>query len=959
MKKSTKVISLFLAFGMGMSVMSSCGLEKTNNPLSSRESSLYYSSFNQENSQESSNGDSTFPNSSRDSSSNMSSSSSSSSENSSSSSDSSENSSSSSGSSENSSSSSDSSENSSSSSDSSENDSSSSGADNSSNDTTPNTPEPPSQKYNTETRPLTIGIGTLEGNFNPFFATNKEDLKVIKQTQLGMLTTDERGNVVYGKEQPTAVLDYKTTMKDALGNVTMDASSAAKTEYEFIIKNGIKFSDGVELTIKDVLFNLYVYLDPAYVGERDLYATDIIGLQAYRQQDSDADDSMSESEFQQQFYAAADLRVNNMFEYLDPDSDYVQPTGDALAQIEKDIATVKRLFLEEVETDWMVNAGTLESYEEEYNFTEDWEVYYFVEGIASILFEQGRPLKTPDGKYVTSLDVEPAYKEAIDAERNDPAKIAAAKEKYGCATDEEAKEYIIRDYAINFVYDTYTFSNHALIGVLSYWTSGANAREEFAAEERSKYFADKSESDKVESISGITTYKTTTDFKGGELGASHDVLKVVINGVDPKAIWNFAFDVAPMHYYSNEEAIENTPFGVKVGDIEFFNSVLKATEKNGKPVGAGVYKASNAEGSGTVTKDNFYRNNWVYFERNTYFDTVGGETITNAKIKYLRYKVVDSNKIVQALEAGDIDFGEPQAIVKNISEVSAIASLNSVSYKTNDYGYVGINPKFVPDIEVRRAIMKAMDTASIVKNYYTEALADVIYRPISKLSWAYPTDVGECESIAYYQSKSEITSLVESAGWEKNASGIYHKNGKTLKITFTIAGETTDHPAYAMFQDAANVLNDCGFDVTVTTDVAGFQKLAMGGLAVWATETESAIDPDLYERYHKDSKVTSVKNWGYDTIFADTTGQFTYEQETINYLSELIEAARETIVESERKEIYAEALDLIMDLAVELPTYQRNDLVVYNKNVINAATLNQTPSANAGVYDRIWEVNYN
>ena len=75
--------------------------------------------------------------------------------------------------------------------------------------------------------------------------------------------------------------------------------------------------------------------------------------------------------------------------------------------------------------------------------------------------------------------------------------------------------------------------------------------------------------------------------------------------------------------------------------------------------------------------------------------------------------------------------------------------------------------------------------------------------------------------------------------------------------------------------------------------------------------------------------------------------------------SEKIEKARETLVESERAEIYASALDDIMELAVELPTYQRKDLVVYNSKVINEKTLNQNPSANEGVYDRLWEVDYN
>ena len=58
--------------------------------------------------------------------------------------------------------------------------------------------------------------------------------------------------------------------------------------------------------------------------------------------------------------------------------------------------------------------------------------------------------------------------------------------------------------------------------------------------------------------------------------------------------------------------------------------------------------------------------------------------------------------------------------------------------------------------------MKAMNTAMIVSSYYTESLADVIYRPMSMLSWAYPTGCTEYESIAYTTEKAEIEALVES-----------------------------------------------------------------------------------------------------------------------------------------------------------------------------------------------------
>ena len=818
-----------------------------------------------------------------------------------------------------------------------------------------------STEYDTESRAVVFATDALDGNFNPFFATSATDTTIAAMTQVGMLTTDAKGNPKCGMDVPTVVRSYKQTMKDGNGDVTQNGEAASKdnggtTEYEFIIKNGMKFSDGQPLTIKDVLFNLYVYLDPYYMGSATIYSTDIVGLKAYRLQDASATDASEEAD--DMFVASATQRITDMLNYLDPEDG--QPA--LTAQVEMDIAKVKELFLEEVTSDWAMCAGTQESYKDEYNFTEDWEIYYFNEGIIQVQYTQGKPQRDENGKYITSLDVAGNELRAnIEEAKNDTATINAIMEREGC-TEAEAKEYAVKEFAINNVYESNIAINSSIADVIRYWQTGSKIREELIAEERSNYYNAQFEANGgkqvVESVSGITTYKTSTDFDGKALGGEHDVLKIVINGVDPKAIWNFAFSVAPMHYYSNADAIATTPFGVKFSDKTFFDTVLQDPQKNGLPVGAGVYKATNEKGTSDVTKDTFYRNNWVYFERNTYFETMGDDTVYNAKIKYLRYKVVGSDKILQALQSGDIDFGSPQATVNNLNEVGKYDYLNYKDYTTNGYGYVGVNPKFVPDIEVRQAIMKAMDTASIVRNYYTENLADVIYRPMSMLSWAYPTGCTEFEEIAYTTEKAEIESLVESAGWRKENGGVYMKDGKPLKITFTIAGETTDHPAYEMFQDAAKFLNACGFDISVTTDITALKKLATGGLAVWAAAWSSTVDPDLYQVYHKDSKATSIKNWGYDTIFADSD-QFGYEQSVINDLSAKIEEGRQTLDEATRKGIYADALDLIMSLAVELPTYQRNDLVVYNNKVIDETTLNQNPSANEGVYDRLWEVNYN
>ena len=828
------------------------------------------------------------------------------------------------------------------------------------------------QKYNPETRALVLASDALDKNFNPFFSTSAPDTKIIAMTQVSMLSANENGEPVCGDNEPTVALDYNVSMKLEDGvTETKDAAKAAYTDYEFIIKNGMKFSNGSDLTIKDVLFNLYVYLDPMYMGSSTIYSTDIVGLKSYRAQDSSMED-VSEAEIQALFTGKAKQRVQAILDYCDEPSEY-----ELTEQMKTDIALVDKLFKEEISTDWTNSQGQLEGYEDEYSFTEDWQVYLFNENLVRIERVQGAPVKDENGKYVTNLnnvdeDGDGNYEVNMDEPINEYMYEALSEDKIseymnekGC-DEKTAKTELAKEAAVAYVYTAYgdlETNPEKSADILRYWMTGMNALEEFAAQEKSEYYANQV-SDKIEEISGITTATTTKDFDGKDLGDSHDVLKIRIYKVDPKAIWNFAFTVAPMYYYSNEDAIANTKFGVKFGDYNFFNEVLKANDKNGLPVGAGVYQATTATG-GNPDRFSFCENNWVYFKRNEYFNTMGKD-LENAKIRLLRYKVVESDKLITALEAQEIDYGEPSASVENYNKVNGISTLFSKRYQTNGYGYVGINPKNVPDLEVRRAIMKALDPSSAIDIYYggeAAGLAEPIYRSMSKTSWvydyAYEGGATRHDTIAFSNDKDEILELVAEAGWLPGGDGKLYKEGKPLKLVFTIAGATDDHPAYTMFQNAAEFLNDCGFDVSVVNDVSALVKLQSGSLEVWAAAWSSTIDPDMYQVYHKDSQATSVLNWGYDAILNDLSGKYDRELEIITDLSDFIDQGREKLTEMERAPIYEKALDKLMELAVEFPTYQRCDLCVLNKDVINIATINQNPSANSGIIDRVWEINYN
>ncbi|MBR1891781.1 MAG: hypothetical protein IJ811_04745, partial [Clostridia bacterium] len=175
-----------------------------------------------------------------------------------------------------------------------------------------------------------------------------------------------------------------------------------------------------------------------------------------------------------------------------------------------------------------------------------------------------------------------------------------------------------------------------------------------------------------------------------------------------------------------------------------------------------------------------------------------------------------------------------------------------------------------------------------------------------------------------------------------------------LKITFTIAGSSiTEHPTYPVFKKAAEILNDCGWNIEVKADSQALTKLSTGSLAVWAAAWGSTIDPDMYQVYHKNSTATSVYSWGYREI-RNEPEKYEYETGVINELSDLIDDGRETMDQNRRINIYKDAMSLVLDLAVELPVYQRKTLYAYNANNIEGLNSNVNPYSSP--LERIWEV---
>ena len=94
-------------------------------------------------------------------------------------------------------------------------------------------------------------------------------------------------------------------------------------------------------------------------------------------------------------------------------------------------------------------------------------------------------------------------------------------------------------------------------------------------------------------------------------------------------------------------------------------------------------------------------------------------------------------------------------------------------------------------------------------------------------------------------------------------------------------------------------------------------------------------------------------NWGYKQILLNAGNKYSTEYRLVNDLSKLVDAARKVDDstpegKAERAGIYSDCLDLVMQLAVELPTYQRDDLFAYNEKFIDVNTF--TPESERSAF---------
>ncbi|WP_370831519.1 ABC transporter substrate-binding protein [Clostridium sp.] len=121
---------------------------------------------------------------------------------------------------------------------------------------------------------LVIGTSTFNGVFNPFFYTSAYDNQAFTTVFTQVCGTDENNEL---EERGGSITAEEVTAEDG----------SIQTLYTIKLKEGMKFHDGEEVTIDDLIFDYYVYADPTYDGMASFVnSIDIVGMKEYYYDDA-------------------------------------------------------------------------------------------------------------------------------------------------------------------------------------------------------------------------------------------------------------------------------------------------------------------------------------------------------------------------------------------------------------------------------------------------------------------------------------------------------------------------------------------------------------------------------------------------------------------------------------------------------------------------------------------------
>ena len=455
--------------------------------------------------------------------------------------------------------------------------------------------------------------------------------------------------------------------------------------------------------------------------------------------------------------------------------------------------------------------------------------------------------------------------------------------------------------------------------------------------------------DSAANISGI---KKTGDYS----------MTVTLDKVDATAIYQLGVTIAPLHYYGDTSLYDydNNQFGFPKGDL----SSVRA--KTTSPMGAGPYKYIK------------YEDGVVYFEANdSYF-------LGAPKTKYLNFQqcMSDDDKL-NGVITGTIDIADPSFSNDTVDAIEkangGVLDGDKITTNTVDnlgYGYLGMSAACMnvggePGSEASKDLREAFATVFAVyrnvaiESYYGER-ASVINYPISNTSWAAPQPTDDGYKVAFSVDvngndiyTSDMTAEQRYDAALQAALGYFEAAGYTVtdgKLTAAPAGAkleyevqipadgSGDHPSFMMISEASKALATIGMNLIVTdlSDSSGlWDGIDARQVDMWCAAWSATVDPDMYQIYYSDV----ADHNGDPGVGKNPYGGPAQGGSNKMYciadadLDNMILTARESLDQSYRKTMYKACLDIVVDWAVEVPVYQRQNAIIFSTERVNMSTM--------------------
>ncbi len=428
-------------------------------------------------------------------------------------------------------------------------------------------------------------------------------------------------------------------------------------------------------------------------------------------------------------------------------------------------------------------------------------------------------------------------------------------------------------------------------------------------------------------------------------------LTVTTERFDSATSYALALNVAPMHYYGDSSLfdVQKGSFGFTKGDLSHIKSVTE-------PMGAGPYEFGKFDGNKVTftANENYYK---------------GAPSIP--EIAFISY--TSSESMVSAVANGQLDLCSPELsadIVSAVKDINGNGDLtgDKITYSPvdfNGYGFIGINANKVyvngyidsaasKNLRKAFAILFAAYREEAVEAYYGE-LAEVIEYPISSTSWAAPSkyDGGYSQAYSYDAEYKAIytDNMTREERYEaalEAAKGCFIAAGYTwsysedrfvaapddAKMSYTIivpGSGKGDHPCYSLAEKVSEALDSIGIELVIDDPIDTnrlWAALNSGSQDMWCAAWTGSIDPDLYRVYHSSNYPTNSEGTGKNYFYLLSAR-----------LDEMILEARITDNTYLRKGIYFDCLREILEWAVEIPVYQRQQAYIYSTERIDIDSL--------------------